>query len=377
MVYGKKRRRSSGGSSSAIGLAKTLASATANAVARRLSQSAGSSRQSNSSAGGGGINTNQNDVTLQYKYKKMPRKLKRKIQRKVKTYKAMKNMDLPQRIFQFFNGEKLTWAPNTSVYTGAIIGRLDLDKEEVSVYNAINEWCSVSNIKDKLANTTVRCDSAIMRVVIRNGYPGPGLEPDHSGIVDLDIYRVVCTRDLRDDAIAATYTTADWLAMFQRRQRQSQAQDWPVGLSEGGAGISTLKIVPDKKDNQHVGSSLFDNSMFCRYFKILKVHKVQLSPGQICEFSYKQFKNKYFKIGESVQPTDETEPGLYVPQTLAFKKGFTAGFIINCNGRVHDTGSNLQTEGGTVFIERYARYSFKPMSQIGGNSLDVKTTFEP
>lgn len=364
----RKRASSFNGARKKVALAKTalrLGRIAYNKFLNKKQQSGGEDRM---------FLTSQQDTKNVYRSKRMSRAKKSKYKRTVQLIRRIKDFTTAQRVFLLQNMEKVTWQMNTSHYTGAIMGRFDPDKEEIGIREALDKWLPATGASSgndsRLNNSKVMLDSAVLRVVLRNGNDPPA---GASGTIDVDVYQVVCRQDAPDSVIAETYTIGDWLAIQQYKQRKSRGMDFPTfGSGTSNTTFGGELISATTQNNQSLGSTLFDNTQATKYFRIVKWTKVQLPVGGVTEFSFKMFKNKIINLSDVYAVSNDGAPG-----NLSFKSGITGGFIINVNGRLYEDGSSqLQNEAGTIFVERYVRYSFKPIEEIGGVTLDMQRTNE-
>ena len=283
----------------------------------------------------------------------MPRRKKRRYLRRLRQWKSSQMRLSPSRIFQYVYSDEPTGANSTSYYFGAFMGLLAQNCHD----NNLGEcWTSIitdgSSADLKAQAGKFRLDHQSLRVVLRNR-----TTIDYetaSDILDIDVYKVVCIRDVPDDLWASGVEIASFLASRKNVLRRANGMD--IEVDDGGIGISTLQQnAGTSSSDQVVGDSLWNNPVFLRYFKVIKQFKVQLGTNNVTEFSWRDSKNHTVNFEDCYSSSNG----------LACKRGLTKGYIFNMNGRVYkDAEGKFKYNSSKVYCERYTRYNVKVIQGI-------------
>lgn len=296
--------------------------------------------------------TAEKDVRVVYVKRNMPKGKKRRFIRQVKKFRSMNMKSEASRIHSLVWAENPAASQNCSRYFGAFMGLVGCNVYDTALRNV---WDNLGTTQLKLRHATLRLDHMSLNVVVRNT---SGTTGGAGGIIDMDVYKVVFTRDVPLDRWDSTQKIEDFMATLKSELRQHQGMD--VEVTDGGTAISTAQSnAGTTATNQAVGDILFNNPPFLRYIKILKAYKIQLGVNQTVTFQMRSTRNKYVTRAECI--ADETG-------AIACKRWLTQGFIFNINGR-YSFSPSAGFEPVQAVIEHYVRYNFKPMSPNTSDTL--------
>jgi len=291
--------------------------------------------------------TDQRDVVTTYRKKYMPRRKKRRYLKSLRRWKSTQMRLSPSRIFQYVNTSEIVSDNGYSRYFGAFMG---LHAQNVYDNNLGEAWTSISDGSGadlKCQAGKFRLDHQSIRIVLRNRTTADYTTA--SDIVDVDVYKVICIRDIPDDL----WISGDGIESFMATQKNllRRANGMDVEVEDGGTGIATLQQnAGTGSATQAVGDSLWNNPVFLRYFKVVKQFKVQLGTNNVTEFSWRDSKNHTVNFQDSYASTSG----------FAAKKGVTKGYIFNINGRAYkDAESVWKFNSATIWMEQYVRYNIK------------------
>lgn len=289
--------------------------------------------------------TDQRDVITTYRKRRMPRRKKRRYVRSLRRWKSAQLRLSPSRIFQYCDVDAITWAANTSRYFGAFSGLYGQNNYDNNFGEAWNSITNTGSASDKADAGQFRLDHQGLRCVIRNTTTVGSSAA--SPTIDIDVYKVVCIKDIPISLWVSGLGIESFMVGEKNRMRQAQGMDIEVGTT--GSGIATsIQNAGSSSSTQVVGDSLWNNPPFLRYFKIIKQFKVQLGSNNICEFSWRDSKNRTVKRNEC-----------FGTSALAAKKGVTRGYIFNVNGRAFDNAGTAEFVSGSLILEQYVRYNVK------------------
>jgi len=283
--------------------------------------------------------TAEKDVRVVYRKRTMPRRKKRRYVKSLKRFKSMMMKTEPSRISQFFFGEQNTAIVNTCHYFGAFMGLAAQNYYDNAFSTVFDQFTDGGGAGAKTDASHIRIDHMGLQVVIRNNSSTAEGNP---GQIDLDVYKVVCTRDIPDDLWANGVAIQSFLTTTRQKMRQHVGID--IETDTGGTGIPS---VIENSDNV-VGDLLFNNPPFLRYFKVLKMWKVQLGPGQITTFNWRDTGNNRI-----------AKDACFGTSKLAARRGLTKGYIFNINGR-YDPVEGISYPVDCI-SEVYTRYNCKPL----------------
>jgi len=295
--------------------------------------------------------TSQNDNKLTYVKRRLGRRARRRAKQSYRRFSNQMMKREPANIFPYVHVAKIQWVDNTSKYFGALMGLYGHDFYD---NNFAQAWDSITggnaaNVKAGAAK--FRVDSMSLRVVIRN-VTTVGEGTSATPTIDLDVFEVMCIRDIPEELWADSTGIESFLATQKNLMRQPTGMDIEVGT--GGTGIPTSQQnAGSSSSNQVVGDTLFNNPMALRYWRVVRAMKIQLPSDGITEFEVRDSGNhtvirqQCFDFGK-----------------LAARAYVTRGFIFNVNGRVFfSEGTNIPNfSSGTLNIETYVRYNIKEIS---------------
>lgn len=286
--------------------------------------------------------TSEKDVRTVYRKRRMPRRKKRRFLRGIKRFKSLQLRTEPSRIFQYVQGYSEDAGANTCNYFGAFYGMCANDAYSNSLSKVYGQFTDGTNADQKAFASHLRIDHMSISVVLRNvSSPAVG----ESGVIDLDVYKVVCIRDV---PLAVWAAGTDIQALIQTMAgRLNTAKGQDIEVNDAGAGIVTTA----SGNVNAVGSMLWNIPTFLRYFKIVKQFKIQIGVNQVVHLNMRTSRNKRVSY-EECQSTG-------VSGRLAAKAYLTAGYIFNMNGRWNRTASGW--EAVEMETEQYTRYNIKPL----------------
>lgn len=289
--------------------------------------------------------TDQRDVVTTYVKKRMGKRKKRRYVKSLRRWKSAQLRSSPSRIFQYVDVEPITWAQNTSRYFGAFSGLFGQNYYDNNLGETWNSITGTALASTKAGAAYFRLDHQSLRVVLRN--TTTTAEAAASPTVDIDVYKVICIRDIPIGVWPSGQGIESFHANEKARLRQAQGMD--IEVDTLGAGITTVQEnAGTSSANQVVGDILFNNPPFLKYWKVIKAFKVQLGSNNICEFQWRDSKNRTISRSEC-----------FDTGVLAAKKGVTRGFIFNVNGRAWDNAGVQNFISGSMVMEQYVRYNVK------------------
>lgn len=286
--------------------------------------------------------TSQHDFRVTYSKKRMPKRKKRAYVKSVKRFRAMNMKQEPARIHQLVNVQEYTSGINTSRYFGCFMNLLGNNVYDTALTNVADSISGGTSANEKMRAGGFRLDHSSLRCVIRN-------LSNAGETVDLDVYKVICIRDIPIGLWANGTRIESMHATLKATMRQHQGMDIEVG--NAGAGIPTLQEnAGTSSTNQVVGDLLWNAPPFLRYWKIVKQFKIQLPVGNTTEFSLRNTSNKYIPYN-NLFDSDKGQ--------LAAKAYVTQGYIFNINGRADIIDTVPSFDDVRVVVEQYVRYNVK------------------
>lgn len=291
--------------------------------------------------------TSERDYRVVYRKKRMPKRKKRRYVKSLKRFRSAMLREEPARIFQYLDVKDYTSGLNASRYFGAFMGLMANNWYDNNFGEAWNNMTlATATLKAQAAK--LRVDHMALRVVLRN--VTTDVVSGGSATIDLDVYQVVCCRDLPISAWPTTSGIESFAVLQKNKLRQATGMD--IEVSDTGTGIATSQQnAGTSSTTQVVGDSLWNNPLFLRYFKVIKQFKIQLPAGGITEFSMRTSKNH---IISREQCFDLNQ--------LAAKAWVTKGYVFNINGRPTNTGGSVYEFANVgVVCEQYVRYNCKPL----------------
>lgn len=314
--------------------------------------------------------TSENRVVDTYRPKKSRKKVKRQRSTK-KLVKRIKDFNAPQRVFNFVTTYTAECAYGYSRYSAMLMGTFADNVYKNTLYEVGNKLVNYGTNALKFTLGGFHVDNMHLRTVIRNITQTPEGPGNWTGTLDIDVYHVECRRHVFAEELSGDVETM--LAGWKNYQNQAKAIDGVNDVTYAGAGIAMAQQNAGlTAATQAVGDTLFDNGLFCKYFKITRVQKVQLPVGETFEINMHHGRDYYV-------PHCQTQEivGASLNKSLFARRGVTKGFILNTNGRLY-TNALPQTNFalGTLQIENYVRYSVKPITTVdnAAPTLDYKQT---
>lgn len=301
--------------------------------------------------------TDQKDVRVTYKKRRMPRGKKRRYVRSIRHYQSQQLRGLPSRISQYTFADDISWAQNTSQYFGCFVGLCGNNAYANNLGNVFEQITNTAAAEDKALAGGLRIDHRGLRIVLRN--LTTTAISNVSTTVDIDVYKVVCIKDIPLAEWPSLYIES-FLATNKNKLRRHVGMD--IEVNTAGAGIASLQQnAGTSSTTQVVGDVLWNNPQALRYWKVLKQFKIQLGTNNQTEFMWRSSKNKYIHRSDC-----------FGNSALAAKKGLTYGYIFNVNGRAYrDTGAppTIQFNSGTIMMEAYTRYNVKVKNALQADTL--------
>lgn len=287
--------------------------------------------------------TAQHDFRVTYSKRRMPKRKKRAYVRAVKRFRTMNMKATPSRIFQYVTVNEYFSNINYSRYFGAFMGLYAQNNYDNSLKKVADNITNGSNANEKMRAGGFRLDHQGLRVVVRN---------TDSETIDLDVYQVVCIRDIPTAVWALGLGIESMHAALKSTMRQAQGMDLEV--STAGVGIASIQQnAGTSSTTQVVGDCLWNAPTFLRYWKVVKQFKIQLPGGNSTQFDMRSTKNKYIRYNE-LQNTANGE--------LAAKAYLTQGYIFNINGRASIVGGVPSFSDVSCVVEQYVRYNCKAVA---------------
>lgn len=286
--------------------------------------------------------TGEKDVRTVYRRRRMPRRRKRRYLRKLKQFRSLEMRNEPCRITQFVEGGNVGCIANQQRWFGFFYGLCDQQIDNNSIRDV---WNTLSPGTSWETSANLRIDHMALSVVLRN--VTSGLSSTESPTIDLDVYKVVCQRDVPKDLWRAGVALDTFIRAMNDRLREHAGYDIPK--TDAGAGIGVINT----GNSTAVGNMLWNNPPFLRYFKIIRQTKIQVPLGGVVHFNMRSSKNKVVNKESCVGN---------VTGSLACKKYLTAGYIFNINGRFDSTVGGFSA--CSMDYEIYTRYNCKPLKGI-------------
>lgn len=286
--------------------------------------------------------TNEKDVRTVYRKKRMSRGKKRAYVKKIKSFRSLQMRNEPSRIFQYVTGINEDSGANTSNYFGAFYGLPANDAYSNSLQKVYGQFTNGAAADQKAFASFLRIDHMSVSCVIRNvSTPTTG----QSGVVDLDVYKVMCIKDVPTALWTPGTDIQGLIQTLATRLNTVVGQD--IEVNDAGAGIATSA----SGNTNAVGSMLWNIPTFLRYFKIVKQFKIQIGVGNVIHLNMRTSKNKVVNF--------EDCGNFGTSGRISAKAYLTAGYIFNSNGRWNRTDSGW--EGSRLEFETYTRYNIKPL----------------
>lgn len=286
--------------------------------------------------------TSEKDVRTVYRKRRMPRRKRKAYVRKIKGFRSLQMRNEPSRIFMYVNATGEDSGANTSNYFGNFYGLCSQDGYSNSLRKVYNQFTNNTAADQKAFASHLRIDHMSLTIILRNSTTAV---VGGSGVIDLDVYKVVCIKDIPNSVWVDGTDIQAMLQTLAGRLNTAVGQDIEVG--DTGTGIATTA----SGNVNSVGSMLWNTPNFLRYWKILKQTKIQISPGQIIQLNMRTSRNKIASY-EECSPSSSSG-------RLAAKKGLTAGYIFNQNGRWERLLNGWQAT--TLEVEYFTRYNIKPL----------------
>lgn len=269
--------------------------------------------------------TAEKDVRLVYRKRRMPRRKRKRYVRMLKKFRSMKMTSEPSRIHFLVDAREYSTVANTSRYFGCFMGLCANNFYDTAISNLWENLTGAGAVT-KARHATLRLDHMGISTVLRN------TTTTGIGILDVDVYKVICIRDIPLDRWVSGLGIESFHAALKAELRQATGMDLEV--TDAGAGIPTTQTnAGTSSTNQAVFDVLFNAPPFLRYWRIVKCWKVQLGVGQTVSFNWRDTRNRAVARPECI----DTEAG-----ALAAKKGLTKGYIFNINGRWNPTASAFE-----------------------------------
>lgn len=289
--------------------------------------------------------TGEKDVRTVYRKRRMPRRRKRRYIRKLKNYRSLVMRNEPSRIFQYVKTQAVDVASNTSNYFGAFYGLCANTFYRNGAIRLFGQFSNGLDAHEKISASHIRIDHMSQDVIIRN-ITAPVGETE-SGLIDLDVYKVVCIRDVPLDLWNAGDSIESLISTLASRLFTAAGMDVEVGDAGGGIPVTSSGNV------NSVGTKLWNIPTFLRYFRVIRQWKVQIPPNGTAQFNMRSSKNK--RIAHEEAAEDDLDHG-----KLAAKAYTTAGYIFNANGRWDRTLNGWSAV--RLNMESFTRYNCKPLT---------------
>lgn len=299
--------------------------------------------------------TAEKDVRMTYRKRRMPRRKRRRYVKQLRRWQSNMLRSEPSRIHFLVDARAYESAVNCSRYFGCFMGLMSQNVYDTSLGNVWDQVTNFGQNAAKFRHASLRIDHMGLNVVLRNVLQSPGL----IGLCDIDVYKVVCIRDIPADRWTDGLPIESMHAGLKAELRQQIGMDHPV--SDAGGAIGTTQTnAGTSSSNQAVYDVLFNNPPFLRYWKVIRCWKIQLGVGQTVTFNWRDSRNKRVKRDECI-----TGDGA----SLAAKKGVTKGYIFNINGRWDGADTSPQFEPVKVVCEHSVRYNYKPVVPLSSDTL--------
>jgi hypothetical protein len=286
--------------------------------------------------------TSEKDVRTVYRKRRMSRRKKRRFVKSIRRFKNLQLRTEPSRIFQYVQGYEMDSAANTCNYAGAFFGLPANDAYSNSLQKVYGQFTDGTVADQKAFASHLRIDHMSISVVLRNIST---VTEGESGIIDLDVYKVMCIRDVPTALWPPGTTIQQLIQTLSARLNQARGQDIEVG--DAGAGITTTT----SGNVNAVGSMLWNIPTFLRYFKVLKQFKIQIGVGQVIHLNMRTSKNKRVSFEEC--------GNFGTSGRISAKAYVTQGYIFNQNGRWNRVLDGW--EDTAMEMEQYTRYNIKPL----------------
>jgi len=292
--------------------------------------------------------TNDKDVRQTYKRKPMAKGKKKRYVSSLKKFRALQLRNEPSRISLFVHTLGYSAAADTCKYFGSFMGLLANTFYDNSLGDMFNQMTVAGNTAAaKARQSFLRVDHQSLSVAIRNTTSAVA---NGSGVIDMDVYKVVVVRDIPLDRWATGISFESMAAALKSDLRQHQGMDIEVG--DNVLGIPVVQENAGTSDaDQAVGDTLFNNPPLCRYFRIVKMWKIQVAPQQVVHFNMRDSKN--YVVHRDMCIASEAA-------ALAAKRYVTKGYVFNINGRALSIAP-YSFEPVTAVVETYVRYNAKPI----------------
>ena len=187
-------------------------------------------------------------------------------------------------------------------------------------------------------NGKVNIQNAKLQLTLRN---------QTTNLVNMTIYEYICRRDLPDEIEQSPGSVAPEVP-----GTTANAIIHGFNYQAAGAQIQANSL----------GGTLFQNPLFCTYYKITKVKRVQLGAGKVLNMSLSNLKARVIN------------PLIYNNKDGDVLAGLTRGFVIQASGSLVGPAENAQGQPTTGFVnyDWYCsrKYAYnQPWSGSGRNTF--------
>ena len=174
---------------------------------------------------------------------------------------------------------------------------------------------------------------------------------------------------IKDMSMELTLTNCTNTTVDMQIYEYVARKDLPPGLSSTAAAVvngfgqqATAQITATS-----IGSTLFNNPLFCAYYKIVKVRNVQLALGKTLKLSLRSDK------GKIINPMVWSNSGDEITE-----QGFTRGYVIRYQGQPANQNGVSGTPGVTIAEVDAVwsnRYHFQSGYDVAGRNFFSSSTF--
>lgn len=326
----------------------TTAVAAANTIGRAYKVYSGWARnrtrtKSAKGSGSNGITTYQKDYRQLYQYRRAPAKKRRIWKSKRKNFISNQLRELASRKYHFSGNNVWSTAVNAQGFFGFTLygangyGGTDGTGDLANIYSRMDtENRTLGTGADQSqggANARrLYVDEARLRTVFTN----TGSQPCF-----FEIYTCRARKDVpltSEGNTLAQFFTRCAQSQFQANEQNSTGQ---AGLPDTGRQISGVGLPAVTT----TGVTPFEYRHFCQNFKIMKVQRIQLAPGNTFTFDQKRRRNLRINWDDYNQ--------------LLFKRGVTELFLVRQWGTVENVGGVPENNVSSVVCEVERDYNCK------------------
>lgn len=282
------------------------------AGAKRARGAFSRSRSSAGGSGAGAVLSTQHDQSLRYRSKRMSRKTRKRLR-------------FAKRIRGIMDDQQ---SPCTYTLKGSVNSSVAADSVTVFAIGTYNVGGDGGEIPLMFADAYGGGNANVTRICVRNATLDLEISNTGSNLMILDVYTLICRKEYQ----TVSTLGAQWTTQFN------------------------LQNTVGSKSATDPSNTVFQNSEFCKYWKILTKREVRLGAGEVTTMQERQPRNRYI---QGVRLANE-------PQYL---KGLSKAFLIMYHGAPINNAGTAQLAAGNLTYSWQKAYDYAQTS--GANKDNV------